>query len=307
MANLNPLEIKQNHSCSFDSRDHGESLLGTAPYVKYWLLLEYPKPFGGKAFKDSEISAPVKQHLNEFTLSEPQSKLLLIKKHSKKKASGIVFYFGITGTEPKMLKFNLNDYEELLKIKLNQLVSDPSAHEHQTTNEKMFLVCTNGKRDKCCAEYGMEVFRELKQNNKINVWQSSHVGQHRFAANIIAFPEGIYYGRVDIGNVTSIANSHLSNNLYLENLRGQSKYPSPVQAAEGFLRKNIDINNISKLILINYDEIDEGKWKVNFSENSTVHEVNISIHNLGKSIYASCDADKLIELSEFRLDGHKTH
>ena len=61
----------------------------------------------------------------------------------------------------------------------------------------LHLVCTNGRHDPCCADFGRPVMRALTDAGAPDAWECSHVGGDRFAANIVCLPEGIYYGRVE--------------------------------------------------------------------------------------------------------------
>lgn len=63
--------------------------------------------------------------------------------------------------------------------------------------EPQFLVCTHGHRDVCCARYGGPLARDLARRYPGQVWETTHVGGHRHAANLVILPAGHYYGPVD--------------------------------------------------------------------------------------------------------------
>ena len=65
-----------------------------------------------------------------------------------------------------------------------------------TPTHAMWLVCTNGKRDACCARDGVPVARALAALRPDEAWECSHLGGHRFAANVALLPEGLCFGRV---------------------------------------------------------------------------------------------------------------
>ena len=61
----------------------------------------------------------------------------------------------------------------------------------------VFLVCTNGKRDACCALRGNAVYAALAQHVPPDeLWVTSHQAGHRFAANVLLLPWGIQLGRL---------------------------------------------------------------------------------------------------------------
>ena len=50
----------------------------------------------------------------------------------------------------------------------------------------------------CCATFGRPLARVLRQGaRRDDVWECSHIGGDRFAANLVILPEGLYFGRCD--------------------------------------------------------------------------------------------------------------
>ena len=71
--------------------------------------------------------------------------------------------------------------------------------------DELYTVCTNGRHDPCCAAHGTPVYHELvAQAGAERVWQTTHIGGHRMAATLIAFPQGIVYGHVDPPDVEAL-------------------------------------------------------------------------------------------------------
>ena len=52
-------------------------------------------------------------------------------------------------------------------------------------DEPVFLVCTHGKRNVCCARLGVPLAQALATRHPGQVWETTHVGGHRFAANLV--------------------------------------------------------------------------------------------------------------------------
>lgn len=68
------------------------------------------------------------------------------------------------------------------------------------------FVCTHGKRDSCCGNYGMELFTDLAAVHRSNdhtgaggvrVRRVSHTGGHRFAPTALTFPDGYAWAHLD--------------------------------------------------------------------------------------------------------------
>jgi hypothetical protein len=119
-----------------------------------------------------------------------------------------------------------------------RLVRVPSLEEldaGEVVAETLLLVCCHGRRDVCCARLGKPVFDTVR--DLPGVWQSSHHGGHRFAANMLALPAGIQLGRVRPADAPHVAAALRAGRIPLEHYRGRSLYAPRVQAAEVALRR----------------------------------------------------------------------
>ena len=91
-------------------------------------------------------------------------------------------------------------------------------------NDQIF-VCTHGRHDKCCAKYGQRVVEQMrdhvvKNNLNIDIWESSHLGGHRFAATLIDFPRGLSYGRLTPDKIPSYFLYRKANKIFMPAYRG---------------------------------------------------------------------------------------
>ena len=76
--------------------------------------------------------------------------------------------------------------------------------------EPLFAVCTHGKRDRAARKFGRPLYDALRdQSDPEWVWQCTHVGGDRFAGNLVCFPEGLYFGRVGLGDVAPLLDHYL--------------------------------------------------------------------------------------------------
>jgi len=158
------------------------------------------------------------------------------------------------------------------------------------------LVCTHGSYDQCCGEKGLELFTHLSKHEKdFEVWQTTHLGGHRFAANILILPGGIYYGRINKENYEKIRNSYFNNNLEVNLLRGRCFYHPDVQAAEYYFRSELKYSSLSNLNLISCSTTAKGVVNVCFENKNLnkVFEVLMEKDNKALQLFASCkDKDK---------------
>ncbi len=63
--------------------------------------------------------------------------------------------------------------------------------------QRLALVCTNGKRDQCCALRGRPVAAAIAAATDWDTWECSHLGGHRFAATMMLLPTGDMFGWLD--------------------------------------------------------------------------------------------------------------
>lgn len=104
----------------------------------------------------------------------------------------------------------------------------------------LYLVCTHGRHDVCCAERGRPVAAALSAAYPEETWEVSHIGGDRFAGNVLVLPEGLYYGRLAPATAVEVAAADRRGELVLDLLRGRSCLPMPVQYAEIALRQWAD-------------------------------------------------------------------
>ena len=97
--------------------------------------------------------------------------------------------------------------------------------------EAALLVCTHGRREVCCAKFGRPVAQALAARFAPLVWETTHVGGDRFAANLVVLPSGGYYGRLDPEDAVDVAQAALRGQIDLERFRG-----TPQQALRGLRR-----------------------------------------------------------------------
>jgi hypothetical protein len=123
----------------------------------------------------------------------------------------------------------------------------------------LFLICTNGRRDPCCAERGRPLASALNSAFGPFVWECSHIGGDRFAGNLVCFPHGVYFGRVGREEAETVAREYTEGRLSLNHYRGRSCYPFDVQAAEYFVRRRFELEGIDEIRFVERTE-GEGGW-----------------------------------------------
>ena len=305
----NPISNRERaHTCSLESLNAKEPLFGTMSKSSVWFLLEYPFSWGGNAFKDSDIPQLVKERLTFFVDSVPDARLQLIKKPNSSLTEHITFYLAIPSeNQPILYMFLLTKYEDILDLDFTAILSGENVYRERIQMEPLYLVCTNGKRDACCAKFGLPVFGSFQRIVRNTVWQTTHVGGHRFAANILCFPYGILYGRVSVEDVKSIVDSFQQGEILIEKHRGRACYNEVVQAAEYYLRLNTKIKGISAFHLQGIEEEAKNEWSVVFLklEGDTRYRIKVSTSLSNYQIYLSCKDIEKKAVPNYRLEQFK--
>ena len=237
--------------CADAAEARSEPLYGTASQVRRWLLLEHPGSWGSDALSQSNLP----QHLELSRRAGAAGiRIVLIRRGVRFSAAGRRCFF--LRTEEGSLyqsTMMLDRVDDLLDIDLTPLGDGRSIAEAEDHPAPLFLVCTHGKHDACCSIRGNQVSRVARAEPRWDAWECSHIGGDRFAANVVCFPHGLYYGRVLPDNVVGLMNGYAQARLSLEHFRGRCVHSFTVQAAEYFARRAIDNIEIDALSLSHFD------------------------------------------------------
>jgi hypothetical protein len=274
--------------CTDISRETGESLTATASRVDHWLLVEYRGLWSRDVLGGSILSERAKAALRAQLQALPRSRLLFIRRPERRAREGRMIYLARSAEGGNSLaRLEVGHLDELVGLDL--------AAATTPVHQPLLVVCTHGKRDRCCARYGRPLYDSLRDEAEDDwVWQSTHVGGDRFAGNLVCLPQGLYFGRVAADDVWPLLDEFLARRIYLPRYRGRSCYSFPEQAAEHAVREARDVTEVEAVQLISSDRLDRGTWKIRFLVRTSgeVHEVAVR-EDAGKLTYLTCDADAL--------------
>jgi hypothetical protein len=268
--------------CSDIARENDEPLGATASRIDRWLLVEYRGLWSSKALPGSGLSDQVKARLRELGSVEPHTRLILIRRPDRRHHPTLaVFVADSREGKERLGRLDIGHHEELRDV-------DPWT-EATAIENALFLACTHGKHDPCCARYGRPLFEALsEQLGEEWAWQCTHVGGDRFAGNAVCLPHGLYYGRVERDDVPALVDEHLAGRISLAHYRGRSCWPFAVQAAERRIRAEEGLTGLDDLSLDAVQEI-EDRWLVAFSTQLGRREVEVAAE-LGELTQLTCNA-----------------
>jgi len=240
-------------ACSIASLDLDEPLAGTASRTGGYLLLEHGGPWGRKALEEATFpgAGGVPSDLGPWLAGAAKSAgltPLLVRRHGSPAglpARPVVMLVALPGPEGRALGgfgvwTQVDDVETIRDWDVDTLVSQARAghvpHGWSALGTE-YLVCTHGRRDVCCAELGRPVASVLDGLAPRQVWEVSHLGGHRLAANVLVLPEGVVYGRVDADDALELVAAHAEHRVVPRLMRGHAALPPVLQVGEVALRQ----------------------------------------------------------------------
>jgi Sucrase/ferredoxin-like len=241
------------YRCSAESLARSEPMAGTASTVRSWLLLEHAGPWGVDAFADARLP----DRFGAELLARCRAtgvRPLLIRRFGATASAGACFVMR-SGPEPPWIeRTTLDGVEDALELDLAALGSAERLGL-EPWGDPLFLVCTHGRHDPCCAERGRPLARSLADAFPGETWECSHIGGDRFAGNVVAFPHGLYFGRVGVEEGPRVAAAYAGGRIDLEHYRGRSCEPMPVQAAEHALRVERGLDGVDDVELERFERV----------------------------------------------------
>lgn len=238
-------------TCSESSSQAGERLGGTAPPVLTWLVVEHDGPWGRVALQDADLDPGVRGSLQR--LAAAGVGVLLARRPGSRRGAP-------RPSSPEVLLARTASGGMLMRraaaLDLTTIAGWDAARVAQGSlppigpidDRPILLVCTQGRRDACCARDGRALLASLVATSpeagaidgaSVEIWESSHIGGHRLAPVTLALPSGAVHGRVAPEEARALRAAVSRHQVLPTHLRGRSALPGPLQAAEVALRQTI--------------------------------------------------------------------
>ncbi|MEZ5100810.1 MAG: sucrase ferredoxin [Thermoleophilia bacterium] len=235
-----------------------EPLLATATHELGWILLEHPAAWGRNALLESGLEPAFAEAL-DARAKRLGLRVLLIRQPGRRDVSAGRACFLVHGGEGRasIEAATVADPADLLAADLEALARGEPTGLGRAHEGALHLVCTHGKRDACCALHGAPVARALAAARPATTWECSHVGGHRFAANVVSFPDALLFGRVLPGEAVDVAAAYEAGRVSLDHFRGRCSHAEPVQAADGLVRRELGLDGIGDVALAGVPRVEE--------------------------------------------------
>ena len=272
--------------CSEVSRELNEPLLGTASRVRDWLLVEQPGPWGYEAVLESRLSPDVAAGLKRIA-GRYRIRLLLIRRvNGSPEPASPRCYAVHSGLDDQWIQsLEVDTVSSVLDIDLSGMPEGERPNAGRPWEGPLYLVCTHGQHDRCCARYGEPVARSLAGERAEETWEVSHVGGDRFAANLVCLPHGLYFGRVEPADAAEVAGLYEQGLIHLDHYRGRSCYEPVVQAGDVFVRQARGLPGIDDLVPESRRDHERGTSMLAFRDRfGASHEVQVAVSRASKRL-----------------------
>ncbi|WP_016910113.1 sucrase ferredoxin [Streptomyces xiaopingdaonensis] len=230
-------------TCTSAADALAEPLAATAAHARTWLLLEQPGPWGAKALTESRLD-PALGALLESAGAPHGVRVALIRstgRHAATEAPRRAFLAHTAPGASWVRTTTLASPHRLTALDFAALGAGrhEGLWEPRTTAAPLALVCTNGRRDLCCARLGRPHAEELSATADAEVWEVSHLGGHRFAPTLLVLPYGYAYGRATADSARRVLAAARRGRVLGEGCRGRSAWDRTGQAADLALRSHL--------------------------------------------------------------------
>ncbi|ADG88950.1 MAG: sucrase ferredoxin [Thermobispora bispora] len=201
--------------------------------ARHWLLIEHPGPWAASLDR-CRLPGAMRTLLDRAAALGIRGQLIR-RPGSRKAAPGPIHVFVASSRseEPWVAE---GFFENPNDLDLDALGHGVVPESCILVDKPVFLVCTHGKRNACCARLGLPLARHLAASLPGEVWETTHVGGDRYAANLVCLPHGLYYGSMSQAAAIAAAHAYRRGEVVLDRFRGRAGIPEPLQAAEHFTR-----------------------------------------------------------------------
>lgn len=153
-----------------------------------------------------------------------------------------------------------------------------------------FAVCTQGKRERCCAKWGYRVFTVASGLHRegrfpFRPLECSHVGGDRFAATGLVFPSGSMYAHLDTVDLAQLGAAEAAGRILPAIYRGRVYDPPLTQIVRAGLARDGLLDDATTPLSVTQRAPDEAE--VRAEALGVAFRVRLGVAEL--SFFGSCD------------------
>ncbi|HEX6354009.1 sucrase ferredoxin [Actinophytocola sp.] len=287
--------------CAVVARLLGGNPSGTAAFMRSWLLIEQPGPWSTNVLEETLDSALPQE--SRATLEEMRKRglrPLLIRrpgKHTRdpQRTRRTVFVGGGDPGSRWLERLEINDLSELATLDLSAVVEGRGGLG-EPVDGPLFLICTHGTKDMCCAVLGRPLASSLDANYPGRTWEVSHVGGDRWAGNLLVVPDGFLHGQLEPNEAARVAKAALNDQVEPDHLRGRTSVGSSwSQHAEIAVRQGVSgVRGLDDVLAVDerplLDDPGSDTWMVRVRAAEQLFEVTVRHRTPARSRSSRCSS-----------------
>lgn len=228
-------------------------MFATGSLVRGWLLIEVRGAWGADAVHSSSLGEVVPSDWKD-DLKARGLRVVCVRSHLRTDAKGVRLFTCTArrpGERPGHIWWrDVRSLADVVGAVATLRAGEDPGGDWQQVAQPMLLVCTNGRHDACCADYGRPLVRAIRASRWANqVWECSHVGGDRFAANLVVLPRSLYFGRVTPADAIPVLAALEAGSIDLTHFRGRTSYTLAEQAIEHFVRHELGVSTLDGVVI----------------------------------------------------------
>jgi len=275
-------QLPLDERCSWTSLARHDDQVGTAPIAQRFFCVVQPGSWGRLALEMSGLDPAVGVAVARASV-RTRTRPLLLRRPGRRSDPWRRRWFLATTTPGSagVRSGVVGRDEELVDVVEAEAPGD-------VWSEPLLLVCTHGRHDTCCALRGRPVAAALAREHGDRVWECSHLGGDRFAANLLLLPQGLLYGTVDAASALAVVRAYEQGDVVPELLRGASPLAPAAQAAQAHARARTGELRIDALPVLSASRLRAEVWRVELGWRGGPLEVVVERRTSGPPQLLTC-------------------
>ncbi|HEX6658577.1 MAG TPA: hypothetical protein VF065_10875, partial [Ilumatobacter sp.] len=145
--------------------------------------------------------------------------------------------------------------------------------------------------------FGRPVVRALRESRWANqLWECSHIGGDRFAANLVVLPDSLYFGNVSPESAAALLAEHDAGRLDLSCFRGRSTLRLAEQCAEHHVRQQLGVSDLTGVTAVT--TLPDGQVQLDLQDGRTAR-VNVRRSDRPSPTRLTCKGKEGLAYPEF--------
>jgi len=260
--------------CALRAQLRGDPMLGTAFPADRLLLVEQPGPWGRAGLRGSRFDHGTAAAL-EGRADAAGVRVLAIRRPGRT-PRGAIRRWALVDSRPGQTSLRWGHYDE--DVELLGVPLDGSTGVDD--DAPLYLACAHSKHDACCALRGRWVAAALAKERPGRVWECSHVGGDRFAANVLVLPVGLLYGRVLPFAAPEFVETTERGEVVGALLRGRIGLTPVAQAALAFAYEHLAVRRADALSVVAVRATGEGESVVRINAPHGLVDVTVRVERM---------------------------